>query len=87
MQLSIEYRPCSCDPYVRRAASLQDPRGIKDPGPNAPEFFEVERVAAARFMELLKKGIQPRVHVGDPGRSCLHVKAVTFEGERFKEDG
>lgn len=87
MDLSVEYRPCSCSPYVRRTPSAADPRPVEDVGAGAPEFYEVETYAARRFVELVKRGQTPMVHVGDPGRSCLHIKAVTFQGERWPEDG
>lgn len=85
--LQIEYRPCSCAPYVRQRPRIAGDRAVKDPGAAAPEFFEQEGYAARRFIELLKKDRRPLVHVGDPGRSCLHVKAVVFQGERYEEDG
>lgn len=78
----LQYRPCSCPHYIRKL----DEKGIPDPGRDAPDFFESETWAARRFLELLVwQGKKPRVHVGDPGGSCLHVKAVTHYGVTYSE--
>lgn len=79
----LEYRPCDCAHYVRKLTE----KGIPDPGRGAPEFFESELWAASRFRQHVRLGVQPKVHVGEPGGSCLHVKAVTIDGVRYSEDG
>ena len=80
MEVSLDYRPCTCPRY-----EVNRKEGVSDPGRGAPEFFESDIYAATRFREHIRAGRVPRVHLGVVGSSCLHVKAVTIDGELYSE--
>lgn len=85
MDFQIEYRRCTCPAFEQKLPRVAGDRGIQDPGREAPDYFENEGWAVRRFREIKLSGKTPRVHIGNPGHSYLHIKAVVVNGERLEE--